>query len=875
MFYSENRFEYLNGKLGEIPGVVARFAHYSAMPGGFMACRADAAGEILYANSALMDIMECQVPEDFLRITGGTWHKMASDNDIAVIAGNLLKWQNTGALSGDRFHFLGNCPTVNSWKRDVEMFSSFFRDEVLGDLIYFFVVFARDERDLLTDFPSMSRFLKLSNDVEGIIAKTGERPAMISFNLNGLKMYNEKYGISGGDFLIVSFANILKKHFGIMNCSRFGEDHFYAYTSVGGLEEKINSVFEEMAEVNGGNTLSVRAGIYVLDPEDAPLSSSSACDKARIACDYERKRHESCFVYYDKKIRNEILNRDYIIGHIDEALEKEHIIVYYQPQVISQSGKLCGYEALARWMDPEMGMVSPGVFIPVLDDYSLTYKLDLYIIEHVARDLVEAISRGINVVPVSFNLSRTDFLKCDPFTEVIDIADRYSLPRELFKVEITETTVMADINKMKGEINRFHEAGFDVLMDDFGSAYSSLSTLRDFEFDEIKIDMGFMRNFSPRSKAIIKPIVNMAKALGIHTLAEGVETQEQLDFLKGIGCEMIQGYYFGKPEPFELALETGKRLTRNYEQMLYRNSSLVYSQKSERASSSGKTFYPVSDSSEQDSVFRSIASMFINILTIDLKSNVFEEVVSSYEMHRFLDQGIKDLNQKLVDAASALIKPEFHYKLMKFLEFATMSERLEDVDSISCDFQSAIDESFFRMELFSLEKNERGETVKILYTTRQVDPDVISAEHFKTVTHALRHVYSALVALNLEERTFVPYLMPVAMMERTGVTSQPYDLARNMFIENFVSDRHKEMVYRFTDLSTMAERFLDKKQLYVTYQNPADEWCHLVFIPSKIVDGRLVQVLAAVRNLTREKDALSSDNPMRPNMKIWDVCKSQ
>ena len=872
---SENRFEYLNSRLGEISGSAAHFAHYSALPGGFLACRADAPGEIIYANSTLMDIMECQTPEDFLRITGGTWHRLVSDTDIAIISGSLLKWRDEGGMSSDMFHFVGNCPSDNSWKRDVELFCRFLRDEVLGDLIYFFIVFARDERDILTDFPSMSRFLRLSNDVESIIARTGELPAMISFNLNGLKMYNEKYGISGGDALIVSFANILKKYFGIMNCSRFGEDHFYAYTPVGGLENKLNRIFEEMARVNEGNTLSVRAGIYVLDPEDAPLSSSSACDKARIACDYERKRHESCFVYYDKKIRNEILNRDYIIGHIDEALEKEHIQVYYQPQVISQSGKLCGYEALARWMDPEMGMVSPGVFIPVLDDYALTYKLDLYIIEHVARDLVEAIRRGISVVPVSFNLSRTDFVKCDPFSEVIAIAERYSLPRELFKVEITETTVMADINKMKGEINRFHEGGFDVLMDDFGSAYSSLSTLRDFEFDEIKIDMGFMRNFSPRSKAIIKPIVNMAKALGIHTLAEGVETQEQLDFLKVIGCEMIQGYYFGRPEPFEMALETGKRLTRNYEQMLCKSSSLVYSKNAERASDDGRTVVPLSGKPDQESVFRSIAGLFTDIISIDLRSNVCEEVVSSYEMHRFLDLGTRDLNQKLFDAVAALIKPEYHYKLMKFLDFSTISERLQDVTSISCDFQKVVDDSFFRMELFSLESNERGEAVRILYTARQVDPDQITAEHFKTVTHALRHVYSALVAFNLEARTFTPYFMPVSMMERTGVTSQPYDLARNIFIEKFVSDRHKERVYRFTDLATLADRIADKRQLYITYQNPASEWCLLTYIPSKFEDGRLVQVLAAVRNLAHQKDELPVNlTDLQPNQQIWDVCET-
>ena len=861
---SEHTVEYINSKLGKIPGVLERFSQYSCLPGGFMISRADEHGEILYANSQALEIIECHTEEQFLEVTGGSWRRLAPDFDISVVDSSLSGWRRDGASYVSRFHLMGNCPSPGHWMRDVELFCSFTRDRDLGDLVLFFIVFARDERDILTDFPTMSRFLSICNNARSVILRNGDTPAMVSFNLNGLKMFNEKYGISGGDALIVSFANILKKHFGIMQCSRFGEDHFYAYTGVRGLEEKISLIFEEMAQVNDGNTLSVRAGIYVQESENDQVSASRACDNARIACDYERRHHESCFVYYDKKIRNEILNRDYIIGHIDEALEKEYIHVYYQPQVISQSGKLCGYEALARWIDPEMGMVSPGVFIPVLDDYSLTYKLDLYIIEHVARDLTESISRGISVVPVSFNLSRTDFVKCDPFTEIISIAERYKLPRELFKVEITETTVMSDIDKMKGEINRFHEAGFDVLMDDFGSAYSSLSTLRDFEFDEIKIDMGFMRNFSPRSKAIIKPIVNMAKALGIHTLAEGVETQEQLDFLKSIGCEMIQGYYFGKPEPFEAAIDTAKRLNKNYELLLHQNSSMVFSKNTQKKSAD-KNLLALTDNREQGLILEKVVSIFSNVLSIDIVNNVCEEIVSSYEMHRLLDLGASNIGQKLKDAVSELVKPEHHIRLLKFLEFDTLSERLDDDTVISCDFQSAVDDSYFRVEIFVLEKNEEGTVSRILFTTRTVEPDRVTQEHFRTVTHALRHVYSGLVAFNLDDRTFVPYVMPVSMMERTGVTKQPYDMARNFFMETFVCNRHREMMFRFTDLDTLGERLAGKPLIYLRYQNLADEWCEMTYIPSRIADdGRITQVLAAVRNLEHEHD-------QQINRQVWDV----
>ena len=240
-------------------------------------------------------------------------------------------------------------------------------------------------------------------------------------------------------------------------------------------------------------------------------------------------------------------DKSYILSNIDRAISEGWIEPYYQPIMRTFTGKLCSVEALARWVDPELGMISPGKFIPILEENGLSYKLDIYIAKRVISMLQQKLRQNASVVPVSINISRSDFEHCDPVEIIAKTCDAHGVRRNLIAVEITETAIISDSDVMKTAINRFHKAGFEVLMDDFGSGYSSLNILKDFDFDEIKIDMGFLRNFDEKSKTIVTMAVRMAKSLGIHTLAEGVETQEHVEFLKEIGCERIQGYYYGKP----------------------------------------------------------------------------------------------------------------------------------------------------------------------------------------------------------------------------------------------------------------------------------------------------------------------------------------
>ena len=239
----------------------------------------------------------------------------------------------------------------------------------------------------------------------------------------------------------------------------------------------------------------------------------------------------------------------YILDHLAEALEQDHIKVYVQPVVRTLTRQVCGLEALARWQDPAYGLLMPGEFIPVLEKHRLIHRLDTYVLRKVCENYSSS-KKQFNV-PVSINLSRLDYELCDIF-EVVDAAVRANkMPRSNLCIEITESTLASNESLMRQYIDRFRSAGYSVWMDDFGSGYSTLNVLKDYLFDELKIDMRFLSDFHTRSKKILSSIVHMAKEIGIQTLAEGVETEEQFLFLRSIGCEKVQGYLFGKPMPYD------------------------------------------------------------------------------------------------------------------------------------------------------------------------------------------------------------------------------------------------------------------------------------------------------------------------------------
>ena len=253
-------------------------------------------------------------------------------------------------------------------------------------------------------------------------------------------------------------------------------------------------------------------------------------------------------------------NKQYILDNLDKALQEGWITAYYQPIIRAVNGRVCDEEALARWIDPVKGFLSPADFIPVLEEEKLIYKVDLHILDCVLEKMKYMVNTGHYMCSHSINLSRSDFDMCDMVQEIVTRVDKSGIPRDKINIEITESTLVNDFKFMLSQIEKFKRLGFSVWMDDFGSGYSSLNTLARIPFDLIKFDMVFLRNFDQgeNSKIILAELMRMAASLGKDTVCEGVETAEQVEFLQEVGCSRLQGYYYCKPVSLEQILERYK-----------------------------------------------------------------------------------------------------------------------------------------------------------------------------------------------------------------------------------------------------------------------------------------------------------------------------
>ncbi|MCR5255132.1 MAG: GGDEF and EAL domain-containing protein [Acetatifactor sp.] len=419
----------------------------------------------------------------------------------------------------------------------------------LSDLLYQESLIRGNYYDTLTGIPNMSYFISLATEGVKAIFESGKIPAMLYFDLSGMKFYNEKYGMAAGDKLLILLSQILKRHFSAENCGRLGQDRFAVYTPNENLVKELKSVFRELREEDDEKAPPLRVGIYIYTDEDRDMDPSLACDKAKMAGDQEKSAYVSSYYYYNEKIKIMTQGKDYVLHNFRKALDEGWIEPYYQPIIRTVNGKMSDAEALARWVDPEKGIISPELFVPVLEDAKLIHRLDLYVVEKVLQDINKNRSMGAIVFPVSINLSRYDFILCDMVSEICELADRYNVDSNVLTFEVTESVAGLDPYFLQKQIKRFHEAGFKVWMDDFGSGYSSLNILQYFDFDLIKFDMKFLQDFesSKKNHILLTELIQMVNKLGIDTIAEGVETEEQAKFLKEIGCDKVQGFYFSEP----------------------------------------------------------------------------------------------------------------------------------------------------------------------------------------------------------------------------------------------------------------------------------------------------------------------------------------
>jgi len=409
--------------------------------------------------------------------------------------------------------------------------------------------------DELTGIHNMVYFRNEAEKVLSYVTTDKENAVFLFFDIENFKSYNEKYGFHEGNELLIKAAHMIEDSFKGSLVSRFSDDHFVVLTRIDGAKNIIGHLSGEIKKLQREVHLELKCGAYKPVGDEADVSL--ACDRARFACNSIKKHYDRTLRIYDKSLEDKFQLKHYIVNNIDNAIASGYIKVYYQPVVSTRNGCICGLEALARWEDPNYGLLSPGAFIEILEEYRQIYKLDQYIIEAVCRDYRDASDNKKPFAPVSLNFSRLDFELCDIVGYLCETVEKYGVPKNFIDIEITESALTDQQDFLPNAIKNLRSFGYKVWLDDFGSGYSSLNVLKDYQFDVLKIDMKFLSGFKDNEKTrpILENIVSLTKQLKMLSLTEGVETAEQFSFLEAIGCDRAQGYLFSKPVPIETLRE--------------------------------------------------------------------------------------------------------------------------------------------------------------------------------------------------------------------------------------------------------------------------------------------------------------------------------
>ncbi|MDO4797726.1 MAG: EAL domain-containing protein [Coriobacteriales bacterium] len=404
------------------------------------------------------------------------------------------------------------------------------------------------EINQLTGLPTVPYFVTRTEELLNTVIDLDLIPMVGYINIDNFREYNDVFGYAKGDQLIRLVAELLRKALPQRHIAYITGSQFAVMCYRGEVKPAMRLVNAGLLTHDPNHPIHMHAG-FAEYFEGA--SVISLLDKAKLAHQNVDDSKGECYRYYDSALDQEIRFRKYLISHIDNAIDRGWLKVHYQPIVRAQDGVVCNLEALSRWNDPVYGLLPPAQFISTLESERIIYKLSLNVVKQVMRDLRRLSDRNLPLVPVSVNLSRNDFSECDMVEAITKIVDNAGMLHNLLCIEITESAFVEKQELLKREVDRFRSRGFNVWMDDFGSEYSTLNLLQELNFDLIKIDMQFMKNWSPGgpNAVIVAHIIDMCNQLGLTTLVEGVEEPDQHDALYAMGSDKLQGYLFSPPRP--------------------------------------------------------------------------------------------------------------------------------------------------------------------------------------------------------------------------------------------------------------------------------------------------------------------------------------
>lgn len=411
--------------------------------------------------------------------------------------------------------------------------------------------------DSLTKLPTFTKFV---SDVEKRVSSTNSfTNFVIAYtDFKNFKYINDVYGYEFGDSILCLFADITRQYQDEANSTlcRIGDDKFISlctYESIENFTTTMNYankfITQEIQKKFPLINIMLCTGLYFLRPGD---KLSVAIDNANVARKEAKSLPDSGCIVFNESMKEQIIKEAEMLSSMDNAFKNNEFQVYLQPKISLIDNSLIGAEALIRWIKSDDSIIYPDMFIPFFEKCGLIYQIDLFVLETVCKLLRKWIDRGENPIHISVNVSRYDFKKSSFVNSLLEIVSKYNIPHELLEIEITESIFLDNTSALQDILNNLIELGFNVSIDDFGSGYSSLNILTEIPATILKMDRIFFCHKDTKAeqaKFLLEQLIHIAHKLGFKTICEGIETTEQADFCKSIGCNAVQGYLFSKPIP--------------------------------------------------------------------------------------------------------------------------------------------------------------------------------------------------------------------------------------------------------------------------------------------------------------------------------------
>jgi diguanylate cyclase (GGDEF)-like protein len=572
------------------------------------------------------------------------------------------------------------------------------------------------------------------NQTKSLISLNPDKKfVFIKLDIDHFSLFNSSFGEKEGDELIKYFSNQVKTVAESHTPSTYGRingDVFcmcIPYNNNEEIENDINIIHNNIAKYRKDYSLDISCGACLVNNTDSTIYNLFF--KSSIATKQCKLNHNKNIVFFSNNDESKINDEIKITNNMQSALLNGEFIPYLQPKVNILTGEVCGAEVLVRWKDPNQGIISPGTFIPIFEKNGFISKLDYYMWDQTCKLLKKWNDKGINQIPLSVNLSRISLYNPKLAENITNLVEKYNLPHSLFQLEITESAYMSNPTMMANTIASLHSQGFTILMDDFGSGYSSLNTLKNIDIDILKIDMQFLSkdNDNTKGNIILASMIKMGNWLNIPIIVEGVENKNQVNFLKSAGCKFVQGYYYSQPIPVN-----------NFEDKFFSNKTLAGSKEKENTSTN---------------------NFHQTLLVID-RSNVDNALLSRY---------FKNYTIKSVDTAEdGLEYLSKNAKNVKLIFIENVLEGMSGTDFIKYCKRDILLDSIPKIMIVSSDRTQ--DKINALnegafdYITRPFTPDLITSK--------LNHVLSLSRTDNIIKSNKISTSSPLELDPSTGLLNK-------------------------------------------------------------------------------------------------------